>query len=135
MTTTPLDFINRQFVGFDELFRAAERGAAAVKSYPPHNVIRLDENHTRIEMAVAGFTREELEVELENNRLTVRGTKAPTEELEYIFRGLSARDFTKKWTLDRHLEVQSVTLENGVLTIDIIREVPEAEKPRLLEIQ
>lgn len=133
--TTSLDLFNRQFLGFDEVFRALERGPSNVKSYPPHNVIRVDEDHTRIELAVAGFTRDDLEVELENNRLTVRGEKAEEEDVEYIFRGLSARSFVKKWTLDRHLRVDFVKLENGILTIGIVREIPEEEKPKLLDIQ
>lgn len=136
MTTNPLDIINRHFVGFDDMYRALERGATAVKVYPPHNVIRVDENHTRIELAVAGFSREDLEVEVANNTLTVRGTRPESDEtVEYLFRGLSARSFTKKWTLDRHLEVQGVRLENGVLTIDVVREIPEEEKPRVIDIQ
>ena len=135
MNANALDFINRHFVGFDDLYRAVERGATSIKNYPPHNVIRVDDNRTRIELAVAGFTREELEVEVENNQLTVRATRAEPEDVEYLFRGISARSFAKKWTLDRHLEVKSVKLENGILTVDIVREIPEEEKPKLLKIQ
>lgn len=136
MTNNPFELINRQFLGFDHLFRAAERGASAVKSYPPHNVIRVNDCHTQIELAVAGFDREHLEVILENNQLTVHGNQPDAQApVEYLYRGLGARNFVKKWTLDRHLEVQAVKLENGVLTIDIVREVPEAEKPRRLTIQ
>lgn len=135
MTNNPLDFINRQFVGFDQLFDAVERGATAVKTYPPHNVIRLNDDHTRIELAVAGFTRADLEVVLENQQLKVTGSRSDPEDVEYLFRGISTRNFSKKWTLDRHLEVEAVKLENGVLTIDIVRNVPEAEKPKLLDIQ
>lgn len=137
--TNPIsvDFFNRQFLGFDDLIRAATRSTSA-KDFPPHNVIRVNQDLLRIEQAVAGFSRDELEVSLDDRVLTVTGRREETEsdpEVKYIYRGLSSRNFERKWTLARHWEVKSVTLTNGVLTIDIEHRVPESEKPRLLEIQ
>lgn len=140
MTNIPNDFFSRQFIGFEDIFRALERyplpGSSTAKSYPPNNVIRLDENRTRLELAVAGFKREHLTVGVENNQLSVTGEiDREDEELDYVFKGISTRNFTRKWTLDRHIEVESVELVEGILRIDLIRNVPKEERFRQLEIK
>lgn len=131
--TNALDVFNRHFVGFDDLFRTIERGATT-KTYPPHNVIRLSPEKTRIEIAAAGFSREELEVTVEGNTLTVRGDRNEQSDTEYLFKGISTRSFSKRWTLDQHLKVDNVRLTNGLLVIDLVQEIPEEEKPKKLEI-
>lgn len=131
--TNALDVFNRHFVGFDDLFRNLERGVTT-KTYPPHNIIRLSPEKTRIEIAAAGFSREELEVTVEGNALTVRGDRKEESDADYIFKGISTRSFSKRWTLDRHLKVDSVKLVNGLLVVDLVQEVPEEEKPKKLEI-
>lgn len=131
--TNALDVFNRHFVGFDDLFRGIERGTIS-KSYPPHNIIRVSPEQTRIEIAAAGFAREDLTVTVEGHTLTVRGDREEQADADYVFRGISARSFSKRWTLGQHLQVESVKLENGLLIIDLVLEVPDSEKPRKLEI-
>ncbi len=132
--TNALDVFNRHFVGFDDMFRTLERGVGT-KTYPPHNIIRVSSEHTRIEIAAAGYSRDELEVTVEGNSLTVRGDRKEEADVHYLFKGISSRNFSKRWTLDQHLKVDDVKLVNGLLVIDLVQDIPEEEKPRKLEIK
>lgn len=130
--------ITRQSVGFDQLFNQLNHtlnNAAADNKYPPHNVIQYDETHYAIELAVAGFEEDEVNIELNKNVLTVTGEqKEPQEEVTYFHKGISNRDFTKTFPLGDHIEVSSATVRNGILTIDLERIVPEEDKPKTIAI-
>ena len=129
----------RSTVGFDRLFSMLDGlgQPESAPAYPPYNIERLGENAYRISMAVAGFGENELSIETRPNTLTVRGDKAETkdeDENEVLFRGIAARSFERRFQLADHVEVRSASLENGLLHIDLVREIPEAMKPRKIEI-
>ncbi|MBB3952180.1 Hsp20 family protein [Aureimonas jatrophae] len=127
----------RSTVGFDRLFSMLD-GASAneAQSYPPYNIERTGENAYRITMAVAGFAENELSIESRENTLTVKGEKADdkTEGAEFLYRGIAGRAFERRFQLAEHVEVRGATLQNGLLHVDLVRVIPEAMKPRRIEI-
>lgn len=136
-----IDFapLYRSTVGFDRLFSMLDNMGQpeGAPTYPPYNIERTGENAYRISMAVAGFSEKELSIESRENTLTVKGDKAETKEegeKEYLFRGIAARSFERRFQLADHVEVKSANLENGLLHIELVREIPEAMKPRKIEI-
>lgn len=128
----------RSTVGFDRLFNMLDSmgGIESAQSYPPYNIERTDENSYRVTMAVAGFGEADLEIEAKENVLTVKGERQEqTEEnREVLYRGIAARAFERRFQLADHVEVKGATLENGLLHIDLVREIPEAMKPRKIAI-
>ncbi len=128
-------------VGFDHVASILEQLAAAEtdNGYPPYNIERVDENNYRITMAVAGFSESDLEIEVREGTLRVAGTK-PTEkeqdetETVYLHRGIASRNFERRFRLAEYVEVSGAKLENGLLHIDLRRELPDAMKPRKIEI-
>jgi molecular chaperone IbpA len=128
----------RSTVGFDRLFNLLD-GIGGVDgdapTYPPYNIERKGENAYRITMAVAGFSQDELGVELKESTLTVRGEKKPAEkETEFLHRGIAQRGFERRFQLADHMLVQGADLVDGLLHIDLVRELPERMKPRKIEI-
>jgi molecular chaperone IbpA len=139
MRTIDLSPLYRSLVGFDRLadqLDAAARTEAA-SGYPPYNIERTGENDYRIEIAVAGFKPEELNVEVKENLLTVTGRKAANDgdAKQYLHRGLAERNFERKFQLTDYLVVVDADLSNGLLAIALRRELPEALKPRTVEIK
>nr|WP_295106467.1 Hsp20 family protein [uncultured Caulobacter sp.] len=139
MRTIDLSPLYRSLVGFDRLadqLDAAARTEAA-SGYPPYNIERAGENDYRIEIAVAGFKPEELNVEVKENLLTVTGRKAANDgdAKQYLHRGLAERNFERKFQLTDYLVVVDADLSNGLLSIALKRELPEALKPRTVEIK
>jgi molecular chaperone IbpA len=129
--------IHRQTIGFDSLFEQLNRNFANSKSdnYPPHNVVRLDDTHYVIEVAVAGFAEDEIDVELKENVLTVRGEQAKKEsEVEYLHKGISARNFVRTFPLAEHIEVRGATVKNGILAVALEQVVPEEQKAKKIAI-
>jgi molecular chaperone IbpA len=128
--------LNRALIGFDRMFDNFELRSLNATGYPPHNIVRLDENLYCIEMAVAGFKKSDVQVEVEDNTLTVRGTSEVFESAtrEYLHRGLSSRDFVRSFPLAEHMIVKDAKIENGVLTINIERIIPDALKARVIDI-
>ena len=127
--------LNRVLVGFDRIFN--DRYNTHTNNYPPHNIVKYSENNYAIEVAVAGFVKEEIEVSIDQDRLTIKGIKnrnVDTGPAEYLHRGLATRDFEQVFTLAEYMEVVGAKVENGMLYIDITRVVPEALKPRKIEI-
>jgi molecular chaperone IbpA len=105
--------------------------------YPPYNIERTTENAYRISLAVAGFTDADLSIEAKENRLTIRGEKQTNDEEqtgEVLYRGIAARTFERSYQLADHVEVKGASLENGLLHVDLVREIPEAMKPRAIRI-
>lgn len=130
--------LNRALLGFDSLFNDFENRFANQinQNYPPYNVIKHDEDTYEIEVAVTGFDKDEVTVEIDQNQLIVKGQRKEVElnEPTYLHRGLASRDFTRSWTLAEHMEVRDGSIKNGVLTIGLKRVVPEALKPRVLKL-
>lgn len=132
--------LNRALLGFDDLFNNFEQRFAnqISNSYPPYNIVKHDENSYEIQIAVTGFDKDEVTVEIDQNNLIVKGQRDKEdgdESINYIHRGLATRQFTRSWTLAEHMEVEEGTIKNGVLTISLKRVIPEALKPRVLKIK
>jgi len=130
--------LNRALVGFDQLFNDMERRFANQLSsnYPPFNIAKVGENLYDISLAVTGFDKDEIKVQIESNELTVRGERKTSDqpEPEYLHRGLALRDFEKTFTLAEHMKVRKAEIKNGILLVQIEREIPEEMKPRVIDI-
>ncbi len=129
----------RSTVGFDRLFSMLDSMGQpeSAQSYPPYNIERTGEDAYRITMAVAGFGEEELELEAHRNVLTVKGEKTEQKDgdgIELLYRGIAGRTFERRFQLADHVEVKGAALKNGLLHIDLVREVPEELKPRRISI-
>jgi molecular chaperone IbpA len=127
----------RQSIGFEHLANLIEQMATSEgdSGFPPYNIERLGENEYRITLAVAGFSTEDLTIEVKEGTLSVRGEKsADTHDREYLHRGIAARNFERRFRLADYVEAGSATLENGFLHVDLKREIPEAMKPRTIAI-
>jgi len=139
---TAFDFtpLYRSTIGFDRLadmLNSAQR-LEQIGNFPPYNVERTDEDHYRITMAVAGFSADELDLTFEPNKLTITGQKKENEGQEdgrYLYRGIAARSFRQVFNLADHVKVVGADLRNGMLVVDLAREVPEALKPRRIEVR
>ncbi|MCU7974179.1 Hsp20 family protein [Shewanella sp. SW36] len=127
----------RSAIGCDRLAQLAEHAAAnnGNTGYPPYNIELLGENRYRITMAVAGFSMNELEISSEGEKLLVKGNKAESQtERKYLYQGIAERGFERTFQLADYVTVLGASLENGLLNIDLVREIPEALKPRKIEI-
>jgi molecular chaperone IbpA len=131
----------RSTVGFDRLFALLDQysGVEGAPTYPPYNIERTGENAYRISIAVAGFGENELSVETRDNTLTVRGSKETSNKVEpdkreVLYQGIAARAFERRFQLADHVQVSGASVVNGLLHIDLVREVPEAQKPRTIAI-
>jgi molecular chaperone IbpA len=126
--------INRALVGFDRYFNSQFTNSNG--NYPPHNIVKYDDTHYGIEVAVAGFSKEEITVEVDQDQLTITGKKSTeNESKEYLHRGLAARDFEQQFTLAEYMEVKGAEVKDGMLKIAIQRIVPDALKPRQIEVK
>jgi molecular chaperone IbpA len=136
MRTIDFSPLYRSVVGFDRLADLLETATTeAATGYPPYNIERTDENAYRIEIAVAGFRPEELNVEVKENLLTVQGRKAANDDQRrYLHRGLAERNFERRFQLADYVVVTDASLADGLLSISLKRELPEALKPRRIEI-
>jgi molecular chaperone IbpA len=130
----------RSTVGFDSIFSMLDQlggGESSVPSYPPYNIERVNENAYRISVAVAGFTDADLSIETNENRLTIRGEKQTNDEEktgDVLYQGIAARAFERSFQLADYVKVKGASLENGLLHVDLVREIPEAMKPRSIPI-
>jgi molecular chaperone IbpA len=132
--TAALANLSRALVGFDRYFTAPHHQNG---NYPPHNIVKYSDDSYGIEVAVAGFSKDEVTVEVDQDQLTIRGIKyrATESTVEYIHRGLAARDFEQTFTLAEYMTVRGAEVKDGMLRIDIERIIPEALKPRRIEIK
>lgn len=135
---TKLDALSRALIGFDTMFDQMERRYAnsVNNNYPPHNILRLEENEYAIQLAVTGFDKAEISVTVENNVLIVKGESMTTEypQEQYLHRGLATRDFVKEFPLAEHIEVVGAETKNGMLVIKLVRNIPESAKPKVIDI-
>lgn len=135
LTVGRLNFgpLNRALIGFDQLFDTLEYKATT--NYPPYNIIKSDEDNYIIEVAVAGFKKREIKVEIDNNKLSVKGSKDKEDiKTQYLHHALSARNFMHQFTIAENMVIKSATLEDGILQVLIKRIVPESKKVRTIEI-
>ncbi|MBU0799608.1 MAG: Hsp20 family protein [Alphaproteobacteria bacterium] len=133
MTSRVSLFDHPFFLGFDHFERELDRLKKTTDSYPPYNVEQTGEHGLRITLAVAGFTMDDLEVEAENNQLTIRGRQQDDEGRLYLHRGIAARQFQRNFVLADGIEISGASLDNGLLHIDMVRRIPES-KARKIEI-
>jgi molecular chaperone IbpA len=137
MNTIDLTPLYRNSVGFDRLaslLDSALRTDSVAPGYPPYNIEMLSENRYAVTLAVAGFNRDELDITVEKGVLTVSGKKTREEERHYLHQGIANRAFERKFNLADFVEVSGAELNNGLLTISLVKEIPEAMKPRTIAI-
>jgi molecular chaperone IbpA len=125
----------RSTVGFDRLFDLAESAQRASEdNYPPYNIERLADDRYQISLAVAGFSPDEISITAEQNVVTIEGTKTEKAEREFLYRGISTRAFKRQFNLADYVQVKDASFNNGLLKIELVREIPEAMKPRRIPI-
>ena len=130
----------RSTVGFDRLFSTLDQLGGvenSVPSYPPYNIARTGENAYRISVAVAGFTDADLSIEAKENTLTIHGEKQTNDEAksgDVLYQGIAARTFERSFQLADYVKVKGANLENGLLHVDLVREIPDAMEPRAMSI-
>jgi molecular chaperone IbpA len=125
----------RSTIGFDRLFDLVESAQRAGEdNYPPYNIERIADDRYQISFAVAGFAPAEISVTAEQNVVTIEGNRAEKTDGQYLYRGISARPFKRQFSLADYVQVKSAAFENGLLTIELVREIPEAMKPRRITI-
>jgi molecular chaperone IbpA len=138
MRTFDLTPFYRSTVGFDRLFNLLDQAAGDAPGYPPYNIERTGENDYRISVAVSGFSQGELSIVAKENTLTIKGDKSANEngkdKSELLYRGIAARAFERVFQLADFVQVKNASLENGLLHVDLVREIPEAKKPRSIPI-
>ena len=135
MRTFDLAPFYRSTIGFDRLFSLLDQVTGdAAPGYPPYNIERTGENAYRISVAVSGFSEPELSIVATDNTLTIKGEKATNEKSDLLYRGIAARAFERVFQLADHVQVKGAALENGLLHVDLVREIPEAKKPRSIPI-
>lgn len=139
MSNIDLTPLYRTVVGFDRLASMIDQASRldGSQGYPPYNIERVDDNAFAIEIAVAGFTEDDLDIETKEGLLTVAGKRGESEDGEgrnYLHRGIAQRSFIRRYQLADHVIVTGANLQHGVLRIDLIRELPEEKKPRKIEI-
>jgi molecular chaperone IbpA len=133
-----VDALSRALIGFDTMFDQMERRYAnsVNNNYPPHNILKTGDNTYEIQIAVTGFDKAEIAVTIENNVLVVKGESTITDYApeQYLHRGLATRDFVKEFPLAEHIEVVGAETKNGMLSVHLIRNIPESAKPRVIDI-
>jgi len=137
--TFDIPALHRHAIGFDRVFDDLNRAFANSKSdgnYPPYNVVQLNDTQYVIEVAVAGFAETELDVELKDSTLMVKGEKTKEEgsEINYLHKGISNRNFTRNITLAENVEVRGATVKNGILSVALELVIPEEQKPKKIAI-
>jgi molecular chaperone IbpA len=132
--TAALAQLSKALVGFDRYFSVPQHQNG---NYPPHNIVKYAENQYGIEVAVAGFSKEEITVEVDQDQLTITGCKTNQTDsrFEYLHRGLASRDFEQSFTLAEYMEVKGAEVKDGMLIIEIERIIPEELKPRKIEVK
>ncbi|MFZ5731966.1 MAG: Hsp20 family protein [Pseudomonadota bacterium] len=138
MRTFDLAPFYRSTVGFDRLFSLLDQAADTSTGYPPYNIERTGENDYRISVAVSGFSPAEISIVAKENTLSIKGEKSASENgkdgNEVLYRGIASRAFERQFQLADYVQVKSASLENGLLHVDLVREIPEAKKPRVIPI-
>ena len=126
----------RSTIGFDRLFDLLENSAAGQsgENFPPFDLVKVDDNKYRIDLAVAGFKPDEVDITAQQNQLVVTGRKSDEDGADYVHRGIATRSFERRFGLADHIQVTSADIKDGLLSIELVREIPEAMKPRKIAI-
>jgi molecular chaperone IbpA len=137
--TLDLPSLHRHAIGFDRMFEELNRTFANSRqdgNYPPYNIAKLDDTHYVVEVAVAGFKEDEIDIEFKDSVLTVKGEQSKKEEstVEYLHKGISARSFVRTFTLADNVEVKAATVQNGILAIALEHIIPEEKQPKKIAI-
>jgi molecular chaperone IbpA len=138
MVSTSMDlFKDPFFIGIDRELRRFRNASelAAKQSYPPYNLIKIDDDNYMLTLAVAGFTKKEVEITLNSGTLTITGVIAEDDDHEYLHKGIALRKFTRTFALGEYMEVVSAEMDNGMLYISVRREIPEEKKPKQITIK
>ena len=131
-----LDLLNDPFfIGWDKFFKDVETSHRNISNFPPYNLIEMTEDMFLIELALAGFNIDDIEVSQEKNTLTIKGEIEADGQEKYIHKGIATRSFTRTFNLAEHIEVKHVTWQNGILAISLFRNVPEDKKPKTFKIK
>ena len=137
-----LQLLDKFFVGFDQQLNRMNRlhdelAKTTPTNYPPYNIKRIDDNNYLIEVAVAGFKRDEVDVTVEDGKLVIKGSVTPElpEDTDYIYKGIGTRNFTRTFILEENVEVSGANLINGMLQVELERIVPDHKKPRKIEVK
>ena len=135
MRTYDFSPLSRSTIGFDRLLSLAETAQRATEeTYPPYNIERLATDRYQISLALAGFTPDEVSITAEQNVVTIEGSKSEKAETEFLYRGISTGTFKRQFNLADYVQVKGATFDNGLLKIELVREIPEAMKPRRIAI-
>lgn len=123
------------FIGFDRMIdRMREQTPSQANNYPPYNIVKTDENFYELQLAIAGFTQDDLDIEVKDGVLTIEGKKEGADEKNYIHKGISARAFRRTFTLSDTIVINGADLTDGILTVELENVIPEEKKPRKIEI-
>jgi len=137
VTTFSMDLFNDPFfIGFGRnLERITSNKDLLATNYPPHNLIKIDEDNFKIELAVAGFSKQDISIDILENQLTVFGDKEETENNSFVHKGIASRNFQKFFALGEYIEVVEAEMKDGLLVISLKRNIPEAKKPKTIKIK
>lgn len=139
LTLRALDIptIARFGIGFDQMFNELERVTKQTTNYPPHNILKIDDNNFVIQLAVAGFDQGDIDLQVEGQVLTITGSTNKDNQYgaEYLIQGISMRDFERTFTLAEHVEVKSASVTNGILSIELERIIPVEKMPKKIDIK
>jgi molecular chaperone IbpA len=132
--TFTLDKYMPYTIGFDSFFNSLDSITGDVKGYPHYNIKKIDDNKWNIELALAGFSKDDIEIEVKDNIMNING-ELKSEDNEYVYKGISSRKFSKSFTLAEFTECESAKMENGILSITLEKNIPEDKKPQKVKIK
>jgi molecular chaperone IbpA len=127
--------IESRLIGFDRVFDAVQRVNTSEANFPPYNIKKIDDENYEIQIALAGFSKSELDITVEDGNLIVKGEQAETSKTEYLHKGIAERNFTRTWSLADTVKVSGSELKDGVLTINLVNKIPEELKPQSIKIK
>jgi|TARA_B100000902_G_scaffold397951_1_gene463226 molecular chaperone IbpA len=127
--------IESRLIGFDRVFDAVQRVNTTEANFPPYNIKKIDDENYEIQIALAGFSKSELDITVEDGNLIVKGEQAETSKTEYLHKGIAERNFTRTWSLADTVKVSGSELKDGVLTINLVNKIPEELKPQSIKIK
>jgi len=137
LTTHPFDRVKTYSIGFDRMLDTLFDENVSTTNYPPYNIVKVDDSNYAIEIAIAGFSKDEIEIETKENTLTIKSQSRPEgdDDKQYLHKGISNRAFTRSFTISDDVVVKGATFENGLLNVQLERIIPEEKKPRLIKIK
>lgn len=127
--------IESRLIGFDRVFDAVQRVNTSEANFPPYNIKKIDDENYEIQIALAGFSKSELDITVEDGNLIVKGEQAETSKTEYLHKGIAERNFTRTWSLADTVKVSGSELKDGVLTINLVNKIPDELKPQSIKIK